>query len=422
MSLQASELKIAVESPRSWARRLTITIPADRVRQEREDVARKLGQSLRLPGFRKGKVPASIVEKRFGPAIEQETLERLVNEAYREALEQEQLQPITQGEIENVDYRPGEDLTFDVEFEVRPEIELSTLGGFTIKAERPEVTDAEVESVLQRIREQQAVWHPVEGEAPVNGDMATVEITPLGATGEEQEEGQPRSYEIVLGEGQAFPAVEEAIRSLKPGEEQDFTLELPSTGEGEEGVTREERARIRLIEVKRPELPELDDELAKSVGDFEDLASLRTTIRQDLEQEADAEAERSVRQQLIQKILEANPFEVPDSLINRYLDRIIRPREGVDAEQLAETRQLARPAAEQALRRTMLIERVAELEGLYATSAEVDDRVEQMAERLGRPVGEVWAQLQRSGQLTAIEEEITENKVFDYLKSQSTIE
>lgn len=205
------------------------------------------------------------------------------------------------------------------------------------------------------------------------------------------------------------------------GEEREFDLQLPDPESEDEGATREERLRIRIVEAKRPELPELDDEFARSVGDFEDLAALRARIREDLEKEAEAEAERSVRHRLLDQILEANPFEVPDTLINRYLDRIIRPREGADPEQIAETRRVARPAAEQALRRMMVIERVAELEGLHATSAEVDARVEELARRYDRPVGEVWAQLQKSGQLAAIEEEITENKVFEYLKSQSTI-
>jgi len=393
-------------------------VPGERVQRERQEVARRLAKRIRIPGFRQGKVPTNVVERQFGAAIDQEALERVVSEAYREALEREQFQPITQGEVENIDYSPGSDLTFDVEFEIRPVIELERLGGFEIRRERPDVTEEEVDRVIERVREQQAVWHPVEDESPLVGDMVAVEITPLG---EGAEEAKPRQYQIVLGEGEAVPSVEEAIRTLKPGEEQEFTLELPDP-EGGEGATREDRARIKLIEARRPELPELDDEFARSVGDFEDLATLRSRVREDLEKEADAEAERGVRQRLLDAIIEANPFDVPDSLVNQYLQRLISPRQGADSERVAEAMEMARPAAEHALRRIMVIERVAELEGLHATSAEVDDRVEEIAERQGRPVGEVWAQLQKSGQLSRLEEEITENKVFEYLKSQSTIE
>src|SRR5690606_38509071 len=216
MASNTSELRVAVAEPRSWARRLTITVPGERVQRERQEVARRLAKRIRIPGFRQGKVPTNVVERQFGAAIDQEALERVVSEAYREALEREQFQPITQGEVENIDYSPGSDLTFDVEFEIRPVIELERLGGFEIRRERPDVTEEEVDRVIERVREQQAVWHPVEDESPLVGDMVAVEITPLG---EGAEEAKPRQYQIVLGEGEAVPSVEEAIRTLKPGEE-----------------------------------------------------------------------------------------------------------------------------------------------------------------------------------------------------------
>lgn len=417
MALQGSELKIAVAEPRGWARRLTITVPADQVQQERREVARRLAQRVRLPGFRQGKVPPHVIEKRFGAAIDQETIEHLVGEAYREALQRENLQPITQGEVENLKYEPGSDLTFDVEFEIRPEIELTRLGGFTVERKVAEVTEEDVDRVVRRLREQNAVWHPLEGEAPVVGDRVVVEITPLGGEGE----SGPRTYEIVLGEGQAVDSVEEAIRTLKPGEENEFTLLLPDTESGAEGAMREDRARIRLLEAQRPELPEADDDFAKSVGDFEDLDALRSAIREDLAKDAEAEAERDVRRRLLEEIIQANPFEVPQSLVRQYVDRIVQMPRGERAEAAAEVYEVMRPAAEQALRRMMVVERVAELHGLHATAEEVDARVEEIAARAERPVGEVWSQLQKNGQLARIEEQITEEKVFDYLKSQSTI-
>ncbi|HEX7052114.1 MAG TPA: trigger factor [Longimicrobiales bacterium] len=420
MTLPSSDLKIAVEKPRTWARRLTITVPAERVRHEREAVARRLAGRIKIPGFRRGKVPAQVLERKYGPAIEQEAIERVVGAAYREALEREQLHPITQGEVEDVNYAAGSDLTFNVEFEIRPEIELERLGGFRIEREKPEVADAEVDRVIEGLREREAVWHPLETGAPADGDMVVVEITPL-AEAEGAPAAEPRQYRIVLGREEAAPAVEAAIRTLEAGQEGEFTLEIPPP-DAEEGSAREQRVRIRMLEAKRPELPAVDDEFARSVGDFEDLEALRARIRADLEKEAEAEAERSVRHRLLEAILEANPFEVPDALVNQYLERIIRPREDADPERVAEMRRLARPAAEGALRRMMVIERVAEMEGLRATSAELDARVEDLAARHDRPVGEVWAQLQRSGQLSALEEEVTEDKVFEYLKSLSTIE
>lgn len=412
MAQDSLDLKIAIEEPRTWARRLIITVPAERVQRERGEVARRLAKRLKLPGFRKGRVPAQVLERKYGPAIENETVERVVGNAYREALRAEGLEPITQGSVEEVDYQPGSDLTFRVAFEIRPQIQLERLGGFQLVRQRPEVRDEDVDRVIARLREEHAAWRPVEDAAPEDGDAVEVELTELG-----KPEPKPERYRLVLGRGQAVPEVEALIRGLKPGEEAEGVV--PVAGED---PAREETVRVRLLAVRRPELPAIDDEWARSLGDFEDLAALRARIKEDLQRDADAAAERELRRELIDRIVEANPFEVPDAMVEQYLDGILQPREGVDAQRLAEAREAARPAAEQAIRRMLVLERVAKLEGLEATPAEVDARVEEIASRVGRPAAEVRRQLGRNGRLDALADEITEEKVFDYLKGLSTVE
>src|SRR5688572_19030764 len=175
-----SDLQVTVESPGSWARKLSIRVPAARLEQEKQQAAKRLAQKVRLPGFRKGKVPAHVLEKQFGPAVEQEMLEKVMNSAYKEAIQQEGLVPISQAAIDNVHYHAGEDLTFDVQFEIRPEIELERLGGFTVTRSHPTITDDSVRQVIDRLKEEHAVWQPIEaGQAMVMGDMAVVEITSL---------------------------------------------------------------------------------------------------------------------------------------------------------------------------------------------------------------------------------------------------
>src|SRR5690606_22471766 len=145
-------LQVTMESPAAWARKLRITVPADEVDRQRRQAAARLAQKVRLPGFRKGRVPASLIEKRFGPAAEQETLERIMGEAYRQVLRREGLQPITDGAIGNVQYEAGADLTFDVGFEVRPDVELERIGGFVVKRPATEVDEDQVDRVLERLR------------------------------------------------------------------------------------------------------------------------------------------------------------------------------------------------------------------------------------------------------------------------------
>jgi trigger factor len=201
------------------------------------------------------------------------------------------------------------------------------------------------------------------------GDLVSVEITPLDdATSAEP--SKPRQYQIVVGEGQALPAVEDAIRTLKPGEAAEFDVELPADADDPAGGTRPHRMHIRTIEVKAPQLPELNDEFAKALGDYADVAALRSRIRGDLEQEAEREAERGVRMQLMQQIIENNPFDLPDSMVTAYLERMMPAREGADAERVQEARTQLRPAAEHALKRMVVMERIAEMEALHATQAE----------------------------------------------------
>jgi trigger factor len=407
-----------MEKPGAWARRLSITVPAARIAAERKEAVNRLARQARLPGFRKGKVPSQVMEKRFGQAIEQETIEKVIGAAYREALDRENLQPITQGSINNVEYENGTDLRFDVEFDVRPEIELDRLGGFTVMREAAVIDDAQVDQVLQRLREEQATWSDKASGTPTAGDMATVEITPLddATTAAPQ---QPRQYQIVIGEGQALPPIEDAIRTLTPGTEAEFTVDLPeSAGEG----SKSHKLHMRLIELKQAEYPAIDDAFAKGVGAFESLADLRARVREDLEKEAERDAERRVRMNLLNEIIAANPFEVPQSMVNQYVEAMIPSREGADPERLHEARNQAAPEAADQLQRMMVIERIAEMEGLEATGDELEARVADLAARMNRSPNELRTQLRKSNRLAEIEREITEDKVFDYLKSLSTIQ
>ncbi len=413
-----SELKITVEKPATWSRRMTITISADRLEQEKQTTVRRLASRVKLPGFRKGKVPATVMERRFGPAIEQETIERVVGEAYREAIQREGLQPITQASIDNIDYKTGSDLTFRVDFDVRPEIELNRLGGFRIRRGVPVVGEEAVERVLQRLREQQADWQSLESEPPIMGDSVRVEITPI----EDGKPQSPRAYPIRIGEGQVRPEIEERIRTLKTGETGEFDVDLPENAEDPASPLRTHHLRMHLAELRRPQYPAVDDDFARKVGEFESAGALRERVKEDLEREAAAQSHQDARRQLVDQILQANAFDVPSSMVDRYLQQIIRPRKDDEEARIQELRQAAWPAAEQAIRRMMLIERVAELEGLQATEDEIDTRYQELGERHNRGARDIRAQLKKEGRDREVEEQLTEEKVFRYLESLSTIE
>ncbi len=410
-------MKVDIEQPRDWSRRLTITVPAERVQNERRRIASQFAKQARLPGFRKGKVPSSVVEKQYGPSIDQETIERVINTAYQEALSEHSFDPISQASVENVDYAADADMTFEVEFEVRPQVQLDRLGGFTIAEPAAEIEEDDVERVVNRLREQNANWSAVEEGTPAEGDRVQVEITPLHT---DEEEPEPRQYEVVLGSGEILDEIDQAIRTLEIGHEDELALELP--GDSEDDEPEQHRIRVKLISADHPELPEDDDAFAQELGEFESMEDLRQRIRDDLQEEAQREADQEVRRQLIKNVLDANPIDPPPSLVEQYLDSLIQAPEDADPGEVADAKQQARPVAEHAVRRMLVIDRVAEMESLNASQEDVDARVAEIAAENEMEEAEVRRQLARSGRLQALASDLTERRVFDYLKSLSTIE
>jgi trigger factor len=419
MAIDPSTLRIDLEEQEAWRRRLTVTVPAGTVQTERNKIVQKLGGKLKLPGFRKGKIPTHVVEQRFGPAVDQEMLDKVIGESYRIALQSQELEPISEGQVEDVKYEPREELTFSISFDVQPVIELERLGGFTVQRPKLEVVDDDVEKVLQRLRDQNGVWKPLEEGVAEDGNLVTLQIQRLENGGPV---GDPRPYEIVLGEGEAIPEVEEAIRTLAVGEVGDFTVTFPDDFSDESRRGEKEHLRVNLDARKTKELPELTDEFAQSMGEFENLEELTARVREDLAKEAEGQAENVVKGQLVENLLEANPFEVPRSMAERYMETIMGDTSKLDPEIVAQTQESLRPEAEKAVKRILLIERVADLQGLKASEDELDDRVQEIAIKNDLKPGQVYSNLQKAGNLEALEREITETKVWDFLKEQSTVQ
>lgn len=417
MTLDASALQVSVQEQARWRRRMSVTVPASIVRVEEQRATKKLASQARLKGFRKGRVPARVIQSRFGGALRKETLDRLIAEAYRQALAAESLRPISEGEVEDLRYEPEQDLSFSITFDVQPEIELQRLGGFAVERSLPAIAGEHVEGVLARIREQNGVWKPVEEGAPADGDFVSVRLARL----EGEQESEAREYDIVLGRGDAIPDVEAAIRTLEPDGAGEFDVAFPDDFPDESRRGQIGRVRVSLLARRVLELPELDDDLARQVGPFDTLDALRVKVREDLEREAADRAEAVVRARLLDFVIEANPFEVPVSMVERYANGIIGEGRDIPRERLAEILEQLRPEAERAVKRILVVERIAETQSLSASEDEIDARVEEIAAANDTTPAKVYASLQKAGRLESLERELTERKVFDFLKEQSQI-
>lgn len=409
------EIKKTAEEP--GAASLAVTVPEDSVRAAEERATRTYQTTARLPGFRKGKVPAPVIRKHFAADIRQAALEDVVRESWRKAVAQEALKPIAEPHVHNLKWEPGAPVTFEFHVEVRPDIALARTSGFQLKRAIPRVTADQVETQLQQIREQRAAWVPVGGEKPGHKDLVNVTI----ATRKDGEATDPQRYDLVLGEGRAIPDVEERIMSLLPGQTADATVRFPDDfpEEAKRGQTRD--IRLTLHEVKRQELAPLDDAFAREVGDFESLETLRAAVRTDLEREAAREADSRVRADLLEQIVAANQVVAPRPLVERAL-LVYAQAYGIPEERFPEFAAELRPVAEAQVRRDLILDALVERHALKATEADLDGRIQELAAKRNVSAGELYATLEKSKRLRDLERGLTEDKVFQFLLAQSTVE
>lgn len=397
---------------------LAVTVPAEHVRAAEERATTAYQRRARLPGFRRGKAPAAIVRKQFADDIRQQALSDVVRDSWKAALEQEALKPIADPHIHNLRWEAGAPVTFEFHVELKPDLKLDRLGGFKLQRTVPKVTDDQVREQLNDLRDQRAPWVPVAAEEkPKPKDMVSVTI----ATRVGDEARDPQTHQIVLGEGRAIPEVEERIMTLAPGQTADATVRFPDDFPEPEKRGQAREIRITLHEVKRQQLPELDDAFAREVGDFESLEALRAAVRQDLEREAEREADARVRADLLEQIVAANRVVAPRPLVERAI-ALYAQAYGIPEDRREKFASEFRPMAEAQVRRDLILDAVVEREGLAATAAEVEERIADLAGRRNVPPAELRASLDKAKRLRDIERSLTEEKVFAFLLSQSTVE
>jgi trigger factor len=411
------DIQITTKKSEGVERLLEVSIPVSAVRDEEEKQARRYASSVRLPGFRPGKAPAAMVRKRFRDAIRQQVLETLVQEAFKQVMEEQKLDVAAQPHVHDVKFDEDGPLTFELHLEVRPKIELTRTEGFSVTRSAAPVTDETVAEQLETLRDQKATWAPVE-EQPREGDMVKVVLSTPEGDSTEMPEGRP--YNLVLGGGQAIPGVEELVMELTPGETKERVVRWPDDfpDESQRGVSK--NVRVTLQEVKRKSAPALDDAFAREVGDFDGIDALREAVRKDLTEHSTRDADALVRQSLLDQIAEANPFDVPPSWVSRMIDAYMQAYQ-IPEEQKQQFGAEFAAVAEKQVRRDVLIEAIAEQHGLAATEKDVDDRVASVAAQRNADPGQVYASLQKAGRLAEIERSVTEEKVFEWLTSRNSV-
>ena len=309
------DIQITATKADGAERRLQVAVPPARVAEARTKAATRVAKQVKVPGFRPGKAPTAMVKKQYGPAIDQEAVEALLREAFQLVLSKENLDLVTQPHAHDVKFGEDDGLTFELHCEVRPEIKLEKLSGFRVMRPKDTVTDEQVTEQLDQMREQRGSWAPVEGKAN-EGDLVTVMLATADEDGTIPE---GKEYRLVMGAGQAIPAIEEVIMTLAQGETAERPVKWPEDfpDEAQRGKTKAVRA--TLTEVKRKNLPALDDAFAREMGDFESLAAFTEVVRKDMGESAVRDADAAARTQLLDEIVTANPFDLPPSWVKQMI-------------------------------------------------------------------------------------------------------
>jgi trigger factor len=424
---------------------LVVEIESTIVDAEIDKVSRDYSKAARIPGFRPGKVPAKVVRQRFRDQILHDVAHGLIPRAVDEALRERGVEPVDTPDIKDVVVEEGQPLKFTASFETVPPIEPGDYGTLTVQRRTPRVDDDAVEQALSQLRERGARYDPVEGRGVELGDSVLMDLIRTAAKGSEEplivipgQERPPREKEtdkhdnvtVDIGAPANPPGFDEALIGVKAGDEKSFDVSYPADYTIQELAGTTVRYDVTIKAIRKRVVPDLDDEFAKDLGEFDSLAALRARVRADLEHEAGHEAEREVRAELLKQLSGRVQFDVPASLLNREVDRRVEEfvrrliEQQIDPMNTninwEEFRERQREGAAESVRSALVLDEIARRENISATEAELEAEVSRYAERTGRTAAAVRARLEKEGGLSRLFTGLRREKTVAFLLSRAT--
>ncbi len=407
---------------------LKVEIPIDIVNEGIDRIARDYSKRARVPGFRPGKAPARIIKQRYKSEILHDLMHDLIPRAVDDALRERGMEALDTPDIRDVTVEENQPLTFTASFDTVPPFTTGEYDTLTLHRPPHVVAEEAVDHAMQRLRERAARYQPVEDRGVEHGDTVTVDLHRKDAQGQTDSHND---VAIELGAKANPPGLDEQLLGLTAGVTKTFTLHYPKDYAINELANQDVEYTVTAKSMKRRFLPELDDEFAKDLGEFENLAALRARVREDLEHEAAHAAEREVRSELMQQIAKRLPFEVPTSLVERELDRRLEdfarrmmeqgidPREaGIDWKAFRESQH---DAAIEAAASALYLDQLARQEKIEPTADEIEQEVARYAERTGRTPAAVRAALEKEQGLSRVAAGIRREKSIEFLMSRATV-
>jgi len=421
-------MRVEVEEIGSCKRRLQVEEAPDVVQRAWEDAFSRVQRQAKLPGFRKGKVPRSMIKLHFSDDVRQEVARHLIPDVYRQALAEAQLKPVEEPDLQEVTLEENAALKFSAVVEIKPAIALGAYTGLTVPHTPKPFAESEVDETLAHLQEQHVEYRAVERAADI-GDLVIVNYT---LTPEGMEARSETGYGFLVGTGAVLPEIEEAVIGLAPGGSRQTRVKFADDHRTETLRGKSADATVEVTEVKEKVLPALDDDFAKSVGDFATLEALKAELRKGLEARREQENRRALEGAVMESLLAGHSFEVPEALVLRQVGHQIEHarehmrRQGMDPDKMPwDYKKLLedlRPGAEKAVRRALLIEAIADKEGLAPADVDVETEVERLAQASQRPAPAVRSMLERSGDLDSIQHTLRERRTLDFLIEKNQIQ
>ena len=408
-------------------RSLDIEIPLDQVEQAKERVTNSIKQRVRLPGFRPGKAPVSLVQSRFEREIREEVLEVLLPQAFRERVSKDELKVVGTPNITDLHFEPGEAIRFKADFEVAPEFELPDYRGLPVKYQEPTVTDEEIDARLQAMREAKAEYVNQDPRPIENGDHVLVHLKSVSGLAEPIDED---NLQMEVGGADTLPVFTENLIGTQPDETKEFDVTYPEDYGREQLAGKTVRFQLTPKTIRKKELPPLDDEFAKDLGgDYQTLDDLKEAVKKATFQEKQYEGQQQAKEELIDRLVESADFPIPEAYVERQMENQVRASlrelagKGIDPNTIKldweKVKETQRDRALRNVKASLLLEKISNQEGISATQDEVDREVQRVARSEREPVAVTRARLEKEGVLERIADHIRTDKTIHHLFEQS---
>ncbi|NOU95986.1 trigger factor [Paenibacillus sp. LMG 31456] len=412
---------------------LEIEVEAEQVAVALDKAFKKVVQKVNVPGFRKGKVPRSIFESKFGvESLYQDALDIVVPEAYTEAVGETGIHPVDRPEVDVEQFGKGQVLKFKAKVIVKPEVELGEYKGIELESKEAAVTEEEINEELDKLQKRHAELVPIEEGSVENGDTVSIDFEGF-VDGVAFEGGQAEKYSLEIGSGSFIPGFEEQVVGLNKGEDKDITVSFPENYHSEDLKGKEAVFKIHLHDIKRKNLPVLDDEFAKDVSEFETLEEFKSDLSKNLQTRKESELQRNKEAEVVEKAAAAAVIDIPEVMIDNETAQMVKEFEnrlssqGMNLEMYFQftgqseelLKDQMRGDADKRVRNNLVLEAIAKAEGIDASEEEINAELENMSKMYQRPADELRAILSANGNLGDLTHDLIVKKTVDFLLENS---